>query len=181
MGLSCRLGQHFLLSSALSILMTRRCLQMHAGHYHIFLMVLMIKFKPSSMQMSVNVLLSSFCKCHFLNLNRVLLFVYRYWFWHDCVIWCFSHPSPSVLIPALRTVGNIVTGDDVQTQVCSEQGFTSKKIKLWLEIAKISKNLKLSSRIWPACVEKSYSDGCTVVLITIYVFFLILQSLLFIL
>lgn len=29
----------------------------------------------------------------------------------------FSHPSPSVLIPALRTVGNIVTGDDNQTQV----------------------------------------------------------------
>lgn len=26
------------------------------------------------------------------------------------------HPSPSVLIPALRTVGNIVTGDDLQTQ-----------------------------------------------------------------
>ncbi|KAJ6973909.1 importin subunit alpha-1-like isoform X1 [Populus alba x Populus x berolinensis] len=26
------------------------------------------------------------------------------------------HPSPSVLIPALRTVGNIVTGDDMQTQ-----------------------------------------------------------------
>lgn len=26
------------------------------------------------------------------------------------------HPSPAVLIPALRTVGNIVTGDDVQTQ-----------------------------------------------------------------
>ncbi|KAI3738623.1 hypothetical protein L2E82_28660 [Cichorium intybus] len=26
------------------------------------------------------------------------------------------HPSPSVLIPALRTVGNIVTGNDVQTQ-----------------------------------------------------------------
>lgn len=27
------------------------------------------------------------------------------------------HHSPSVLVPALRTVGNIVTGDDVQTQV----------------------------------------------------------------
>ncbi|KAJ6319021.1 hypothetical protein OIU76_014376 [Salix suchowensis] len=27
------------------------------------------------------------------------------------------HPSPSVLVPALRTVGNIVTGDDMQTQV----------------------------------------------------------------
>ncbi|XP_072993939.1 importin subunit alpha-1b-like [Typha latifolia] len=26
------------------------------------------------------------------------------------------HPSPSVLIPALRTVGNVVTGDDMQTQ-----------------------------------------------------------------
>lgn len=27
------------------------------------------------------------------------------------------HPSATVLIPALRTVGNIVTGDDMQTQV----------------------------------------------------------------
>ncbi|KAJ8749415.1 hypothetical protein K2173_025459 [Erythroxylum novogranatense] len=26
------------------------------------------------------------------------------------------HPSPTVLIPALRTVGNVVTGDDMQTQ-----------------------------------------------------------------
>lgn len=26
------------------------------------------------------------------------------------------HPSPAVLVPALRTVGNIVTGDDIQTQ-----------------------------------------------------------------
>lgn len=34
-------------------------------------------------------------------------------------LFLFRHPSPSVLIPALRTVGNIVTGDDVQTQVFS--------------------------------------------------------------
>lgn len=27
------------------------------------------------------------------------------------------HQSPSVLVPALRTVGNIVTGDDMQTQI----------------------------------------------------------------
>ncbi|EXB60957.1 Importin subunit alpha [Morus notabilis] len=27
-----------------------------------------------------------------------------------------THPSPTVLVPALRTVGNIVTGDDAQTQ-----------------------------------------------------------------
>ncbi|KAL5996268.1 hypothetical protein ACLOJK_026342 [Asimina triloba] len=32
------------------------------------------------------------------------------------------HPSPSVLIPALRTVGNIVTGDDVQTQYIINHG-----------------------------------------------------------
>ncbi|GAU11450.1 hypothetical protein TSUD_344410 [Trifolium subterraneum] len=35
------------------------------------------------------------------------------------------HPSPSVLIPALRTVGNIVTGDDMQTQ------FDIKKEAAW--------------------------------------------------
>ncbi|KAK9086336.1 hypothetical protein Syun_028730 [Stephania yunnanensis] len=32
------------------------------------------------------------------------------------------HQSPSVLIPALRTVGNIVTGDDVQTQFIINHG-----------------------------------------------------------
>ncbi|XP_047330906.1 importin subunit alpha-1a-like [Impatiens glandulifera] len=32
------------------------------------------------------------------------------------------HPSPSVIVPALRTVGNIVTGDDIQTQSIIEHG-----------------------------------------------------------
>nr|XP_025662372.1 importin subunit alpha-4 isoform X2 [Arachis hypogaea] len=32
------------------------------------------------------------------------------------------HPSPTVLIPALRTVGNIVTGDDAQTQFVIDKG-----------------------------------------------------------
>ncbi|XAR49250.1 hypothetical protein NMG60_11032377 [Bertholletia excelsa] len=32
------------------------------------------------------------------------------------------HPSPTVLIPALRTVGNIVTGDDTQTQFVIDNG-----------------------------------------------------------
>ncbi|KAJ0979963.1 hypothetical protein J5N97_015437 [Dioscorea zingiberensis] len=32
------------------------------------------------------------------------------------------HPSPTVLIPALRTVGNIVTGDDAQTQFIIDHG-----------------------------------------------------------
>ncbi|XVF80638.1 hypothetical protein PTKIN_Ptkin15bG0090200 [Pterospermum kingtungense] len=35
------------------------------------------------------------------------------------------HPLPTVLIPALRTVGNIVTGDDTQTQcIINHQGLT---------------------------------------------------------
>lgn len=32
------------------------------------------------------------------------------------------HTSPSVLVPALRTVGNIVTGDDLQTQMIINSG-----------------------------------------------------------
>lgn len=32
------------------------------------------------------------------------------------------HNSASVLVPALRTVGNIVTGDDLQTQVIIQSG-----------------------------------------------------------
>ncbi|KAJ4848243.1 hypothetical protein Tsubulata_042289, partial [Turnera subulata] len=32
------------------------------------------------------------------------------------------HPSPSVIVPALRAVGNIVTGDDVQTQNIIDRG-----------------------------------------------------------
>jgi hypothetical protein len=37
----------------------------------------------------------------------------------EIILLLFRHPAPSVLIPALRTVGNIVTGDDMQTQVLS--------------------------------------------------------------
>lgn len=44
-------------------------------------------------------------------------FFFIIWIEAPSVQFVFRHPSPSVLIPALRTVGNIVTGDDVQTQV----------------------------------------------------------------
>jgi hypothetical protein len=40
------------------------------------------------------------------------------------VLLLFRHPSPSVLIPALRTVGNIVTGDDLQTQVLTTRSIS---------------------------------------------------------
>uniref|UniRef100_A0A7N0U9J2 Importin subunit alpha n=1 Tax=Kalanchoe fedtschenkoi TaxID=63787 RepID=A0A7N0U9J2_KALFE len=38
------------------------------------------------------------------------------------IIEILLHPSPTVLIPALRTVGNIVTGDDTQTQFVMDNG-----------------------------------------------------------
>ncbi|RWW53614.1 hypothetical protein BHE74_00039893, partial [Ensete ventricosum] len=42
------------------------------------------------------------------------------------------HPSPSVLIPALRTVGNIVTGDDMQTQVLIRRIRSNLVIEVYL-------------------------------------------------
>ncbi|KAJ6823912.1 importin subunit alpha-2-like [Iris pallida] len=40
------------------------------------------------------------------------------------------HPSHTVLIPALRTVGNIVTGDDAQTQFIIENGVLPRLLQL---------------------------------------------------
>ncbi|XP_022745803.1 importin subunit alpha-2-like isoform X4 [Durio zibethinus] len=40
------------------------------------------------------------------------------------------HLSPSVLIPALRTIGNIVTGDDVQTQAVIEANIIAPLVHL---------------------------------------------------
>jgi hypothetical protein len=34
------------------------------------------------------------------------------------VVELMSHPESTIITPALRTAGNIVTGDDMQTQVC---------------------------------------------------------------
>ncbi|KAG6437441.1 hypothetical protein SASPL_102358 [Salvia splendens] len=40
------------------------------------------------------------------------------------------HPSATVLVPALRTVGNIVTGDDAQTQAVIETGIILPLVQL---------------------------------------------------
>ena len=37
------------------------------------------------------------------------------------------HTSPAVQTPALRTVGNIVTGDDLQTQVSTSKEITTSE------------------------------------------------------
>ncbi|GAU37468.1 hypothetical protein TSUD_207040 [Trifolium subterraneum] len=50
-----------------------------------------------------------------------------------------QHPSPSVLIPAVRTVGNIVTGDDVQTQ------WTDAPIATALDIGILRIRLKIAA------------------------------------
>lgn len=42
----------------------------------------------------------------------------------DCAAVC-RHQSSNVLVPALRTVGNIVTGDDLQTQIIINCGALS--------------------------------------------------------
>ncbi|RHN64703.1 hypothetical protein MtrunA17_Chr4g0071971 [Medicago truncatula] len=40
------------------------------------------------------------------------------------------HPSPSVLIPVICTIGNIVTGDDMQTQAIINHGSLSCLLSL---------------------------------------------------
>eukprot|EP00216_Chloropicon_sp_CCMP2111_P006698 CAMPEP_0198236534 /NCGR_PEP_ID=MMETSP1446-20131203/2403_1 /TAXON_ID=1461542 ORGANISM="Unidentified sp, Strain CCMP2111" /NCGR_SAMPLE_ID=MMETSP1446 /ASSEMBLY_ACC=CAM_ASM_001112 /LENGTH=562 /DNA_ID=CAMNT_0043918309 /DNA_START=98 /DNA_END=1786 /DNA_ORIENTATION=+ len=48
------------------------------------------------------------------------------------------HPSSSVLIPALRTVGNIVTGDDLQTQIIINCGALGCLLQLLTNVSKKS-------------------------------------------
>ena len=42
------------------------------------------------------------------------------------VVPLMNHPTLTVSVPALRTVGNIVTGDDHQTQVSYHKYVTNK-------------------------------------------------------
>lgn len=109
-----RLSQH---CSALSTLRTRRCSLMPAGLSRTCPMEPMTKSNLWLTLVFFLVLWSFSCKCIF----HVHLFPQLAWHMRDMltpIIW-FRHPSASVLIPALRTVGNIVTGDDLQTQVSS--------------------------------------------------------------
>lgn len=121
----------FLLLNVLYIQMMKKSSLMRAGHYRIFQMAPMIKSKLLLTQVSAPDSLNYYCeywtlfKCwiffQFLELEPSFIFSYRF-----VMLWKFfllSHPSPTVLIPALRTVGNIVTGDDMQTQVCTTKVF----------------------------------------------------------
>lgn len=73
--------------------------------------------------------------------------------------WCVgissSHPSPSVLIPALRTIGNIVTGDDLQTQVLQilhhhfSCELSLEKLYRIFQFSRMTLYLSLSSSVFP--------------------------------
>lgn len=97
---------------------------MHAGLFLISPMGLMRRSRLSwKLEYAVD-LWSYYCKILCLSLDAMTLaFCCMFICFYDTpFVLCFivsSHPSPSVLIPALRTVGNIVTGDDAQTQVQS--------------------------------------------------------------
>ena len=126
-----RQNLHFQLFSVLFTQMMKKFWLMHVGPSHIFQMVQMIKFKLLLMQVYVPVWLSFYCE-------YFILTSYDCWVYSlsvicpNMVVFCnISHPSPSVLIPALRTVGNIVTGDDMQTQVLN----TKKHVYLYFLIA----------------------------------------------
>ncbi|KAJ6288835.1 hypothetical protein OIU76_024756 [Salix suchowensis] len=62
----------------------------------------------------------------------------------------FRHPSPSVLIPALRTVGNIVTGDDMQTQLELLSFFLIELSLVEHEMLKFPPSLLAASAIYTA-------------------------------
>jgi hypothetical protein len=79
----------------------------------------MTKFKRWSMQVYVADWCSSFCEYQFFYYVNQYSVAIMDCFGSKCTFMFWRHPSPSVLIPALRTVGNIVTGDDTQTQVMS--------------------------------------------------------------
>ncbi|GAU33882.1 hypothetical protein TSUD_66690 [Trifolium subterraneum] len=49
---------------------------------------------------------------------------------YNRLVQLLHHPSASVLIPAVRTVGNIVTGDDMQTQAVIEAGLVAPLVSL---------------------------------------------------
>lgn len=103
---------------------------MHAGHFLTFLMVRMTKFKQLLRQEFVLVWLSSYCELFYSSITIEVLYVFFLLFLcTELFLFIYllisSHPSPSVLIPALRTVGNIVTGDDLQTQVLLVLGLSS--------------------------------------------------------
>ena len=110
----------FLLLRGYFIQMMMKFLRMLAGHCLTFLMVPMTKSKLLLKLGFVLGLWSFWCEYFTVLLLKCLIFKLLVLVNNSLIIFVLcSHSSPSVLIPALRTVGNIVTGDDVQTQVGS--------------------------------------------------------------
>lgn len=96
---------------------TLMCWATHVGPLATCPMDQMIKFRPWSMLAFAVDLLNCYCKLRWHSSTLAHSFFIRSWphFVH-------RHDSHSIVKAALRAVGNIVTGDDVQTQVILNSG-----------------------------------------------------------
>lgn len=95
---------------------------MHAGHCLTCQMEQMTKSRKLSQLGSADGLWSSCCKSTLVlsvQLARSCYEIFELAWFSQLTLPILScrHQSAAVLVPALRTVGNIVTGDDLQTQV----------------------------------------------------------------
>lgn len=95
---------------------TQTCWQTHAGPCLTSQTAPMTRSKPSLTLVSAGALLN--CSCTFRSARRC-----RFEHITACINSSFfnRHTDYKVASPALRAVGNIVTGDDIQTQVRSEE------------------------------------------------------------
>jgi len=143
-----RWGQRFQLSSVCFYSMMQKSSQMHAGHSALFLLAQLTKSKWWSRQVYVADLCSSFCKYQFFYpCSKPYSFAILDYFGSNCICIFWRHPSPSVLYAALRTVANIVTGGDMQTQViisCLFQiQFNCYWLKYWIPVVLVILEIKL--------------------------------------
>lgn len=84
------------------------------------------------------------------------------------------HPAAAVLVPALRTVGNIVTGNDMQTQVIINCGALQSLLNLLMNNHKKSikkescwtiSNITAGTKVWRVCCV---CDTCSNVYVLVF-------------
>lgn len=98
---------------------TRTCWQTPAGPCPTSLTVPTTKSRPSSIPASADALWNYSCKLLARQLFFLALLEFCAFLVADVSPCVLRHTDYKVASPALRAVGNIVTGDDIQTQVSS--------------------------------------------------------------
>jgi hypothetical protein len=66
--------------------------------------------------------------CLFIYFFFFRLFIYL--LFYSCVYFCLRPENPNIVCPALRTIGNICTGSDVETQVVIDAGILPVLLRL---------------------------------------------------